>query len=155
MDSSLILVLTFPRFSSHLHWDHTGDLTPFSTTSTLIVGAEAQQKLENGYPKDPKSMELAPPDVMEVVYVDFDAPRPSAPSSNANTNLNVGSTSFCELVKNAPLASPIGTFEKGLDLFQDGSFYILSAPGHYPGKLSVSTRSSFFEEKMPSTHIPR
>jgi hypothetical protein len=125
--------------SSHLHWDHTGDLTPFSTASTLIVGGEAQQNLENGYPKDPKSMVSAPPEGMEVVYVDFDVARPAL-SSNADTktNLSVGGSSFRELVKDAPLVSPTGTFEKGIDLFQDGSFYILSAPGHYPGKLDAS-----------------
>jgi hypothetical protein len=86
-------------------------------------------------------MEMAPPDGMEVVYVDFDAPRPSPVSSNvgAKTDLDAGSTSFRELVKNAPLVSPVGTFERGIDVFQDGSFYILSAPGHYPGKLTVLT----------------
>jgi glyoxylase-like metal-dependent hydrolase (beta-lactamase superfamily II) len=129
----------FPRLSSHLHWDHTGDLTPFSTASTLIVGGEAQQNLENGYPKDPKSMVSAPPEGMEVIYVDFDVARPLSSNADTKMNLNiVGSTSFRELVKNAPLVSPIGTFQKGIDLFQDGSLYILSAPGHYPGKIIVS-----------------
>jgi glyoxylase-like metal-dependent hydrolase (beta-lactamase superfamily II) len=40
----------------------------------------------------------------------------------------------------SPVVSPVGNFKQGLDLFQDRSFYLLDAPGHYPGHLNALAR---------------
>jgi metal-dependent hydrolase (beta-lactamase superfamily II) len=39
---------------SHYHWDHTGDVSLFPTTASLIVGPDFHTKLP-GYPTNPKS----------------------------------------------------------------------------------------------------
>lgn len=36
--------------------------------------------------------------------------------------------------------SPLGCYLRGRDLFHDGSFYLLDAPGHYPGHLNALAR---------------
>lgn len=35
---------------------------------------------------------------------------------------------------------PFGTFERALDYFGDGSFWVLDAPGHMPGNMAAAAR---------------
>jgi glyoxylase-like metal-dependent hydrolase (beta-lactamase superfamily II) len=35
---------------------------------------------------------------------------------------------------------PFGPFEKAMDFFQDGSFWVIQAPGHMPGNLCAAAK---------------
>lgn len=97
---------------SHCHWDHTGDTRPFKN-STFLVGEACQSLLIPGYPKDPKAEYLS--DI-----------------------LPEGRTVFY----NPSNWEPIGPFPRALDFFEDGSLYIIDAPGHLPGHINLLARTS-------------
>jgi metal-dependent hydrolase (beta-lactamase superfamily II) len=40
---------------SHHHWDHTGDMSKFPTTTELVVGPDMPAKLWPGYPVNKES----------------------------------------------------------------------------------------------------
>jgi glyoxylase-like metal-dependent hydrolase (beta-lactamase superfamily II) len=97
---------------SHCHWDHTGNTHPF-TKSTFLVGAECQSLFNPGYPEDPNG---------------------SFPSDL----LPQGRTTYLD-----PTNWPsIGPFPRALDFFEDGSLYIVDAPGHLSGHVNVLVRTS-------------
>lgn len=47
-------IVSLTHSSSHYHWDHTGDVSLFPPSTSLIVGPDFHSKLP-GYPTDPKS----------------------------------------------------------------------------------------------------
>jgi len=96
---------------SHLHFDHVGDLLPFESAE-VVVGADTAQLMEDPYPRNPDSLWPEWPQNQKVRYVGFDTTDPPT----------------------RPV-SPVGTFERGVDLFGDGSLYLIDAPGHLDGHL--------------------
>ncbi|KAI0267004.1 beta-lactamase-like protein [Gloeopeniophorella convolvens] len=98
---------------SHIHFDHTGDSTPF-THATFLVGAAAAPLLARGFPAHADSQyrtDTVPP-----------APR----------------TRFLD-----PAGWPaLGPFSAAFDFAGDGSLYIVDAPGHLPGHVNVLARTS-------------
>lgn len=97
---------------SHLHFDHTGDTNLFKH-STFLVGGRGQALLEKTYPSDPES------------------PFP-------HLLLPPGRTQFLDPAS----GGPIGPFPHALDFFNDGSLYLVDAPGHLPGHLNALVRTS-------------
>ncbi|KJA16475.1 hypothetical protein HYPSUDRAFT_290223 [Hypholoma sublateritium FD-334 SS-4] len=97
---------------SHCHWDHTGDTAAFKK-STFLVGGACQALFKPGYPVDPEC--------------DF-----------ASDLLPEGRTIFFDTAN----WEPIGPFPRALDFFEDGSLYIIDAPGHLPGHINILARSS-------------
>ena len=97
---------------SHCHWDHTGDTTAFKK-STFLVGGACQALFKPGYPVDPNS-------------------------SYTSDLLPQGRTIFFDTND----WKPIGPFPRALDFFEDGSLYIIDAPGHLPGHINILVRSS-------------
>lgn len=79
-------------------------------TAELVIGAGGKAFLEDAYPTNPTSMFEEFPAGRKVAYVDF-----------AN-------------------ATPVGTFERAVDFFGDGSLYLVEAPGHIPGHLCALAR---------------
>ncbi|KAJ7752193.1 Metallo-hydrolase/oxidoreductase [Mycena maculata] len=98
---------------SHLHFDHIGDCAPF-TKASFILGGEGQAALEDGYPKNPKSLILAE-------------------STPADRTTFLGSADF---------NTSIGPFPYAHDFFGDGSVYIIHTPGHCAGHITVLARTS-------------
>jgi len=99
---------------SHVHFDHQGDPRVF-TNATIIAGAGSRALLTPGFPSDPDAhfhSDLFPE--RRTPYISPDDP---------------------EMV-------PIGPFAKALDYYSDGSLYIVDAPGHIPGHLSLLARTS-------------
>jgi len=99
---------------SHVHWDHVGDPGLFPKAE-FIVGKDARQLFQPGYPTDPQSgfpSDLLPP----------------------------GRTNFVDPFDEA--WKPIGPFPRALDFFGDGALYIIDSPGHLPGHLNVLARTS-------------
>ncbi|GJE97374.1 MBL fold metallo-hydrolase [Phanerochaete sordida] len=100
---------------SHLHWDHVGDPLPFKNAS-IVVGSDAKTLLENAYPKNPKSRIMELPAHMPADYIDFANPQQYA------------------------RVAPWGPYERAVDVYSDGSFYLIDSPGHMPGHLSATAR---------------
>jgi len=97
---------------SHVHFDHQGDTQPF-TNATFIAGEGSRALVTPGYPADPDAMFLG--DLLP-------QERTRYISSEEMT--------------------PIGPFPRALDLYGDGSLYIIDTPGHLPGHLGVLARTS-------------
>ncbi|KAL0955168.1 hypothetical protein HGRIS_004076 [Hohenbuehelia grisea] len=98
---------------SHLHWDHVGDVEPF-TKSTFVVGGESLGLLKTGYPTDPNSR--------------FD-----------EHLLPLDRTRFLD---DRTQWAQLGPFPRAFDFYGDGSLYIVDAPGHLPGHINVVARTS-------------
>ncbi len=92
---------------SHHHFDHTGDMTRFSSSTTLVVGPGFRRSMLPGYPADPEGMILE--------------------SDHAGRELR-------EISFTGSQSVTIGRF-RAWDFFADGSFYLLNAPGHTIGHL--------------------
>jgi glyoxylase-like metal-dependent hydrolase (beta-lactamase superfamily II) len=97
---------------SHWHWDHTGDPSTFPSSTALIVGPGFKKAFTPGFPANPDGV------ILESDY--------------AGRELQELSFMEGKVVK-------IGSF-KALDYFNDGSFYILDAPGHAIGHLCALAR---------------
>lgn len=93
---------------SHYHWDHTGNISLFPPSASLVVGPgfKAHDTLLPGYPDNPKS--------------------PVSASDFAKRTLH--EVSF-------PSSSPTIGSLKAHDFFGDGSFYLLDTPGHCQGHI--------------------
>ncbi|KAK4554590.1 hypothetical protein LTR86_008445 [Recurvomyces mirabilis] len=98
---------------SHWHFDHTGDVSTFPSTTKLIVGARTKANFTPGYPTDPNAQTLD---------TDF-ADREVLEMDVESTTLQIGGL-------------------KAFDYFGDGSFYILDSPGHAVGHLSALARTN-------------
>ncbi|KAI0042227.1 Metallo-hydrolase/oxidoreductase [Auriscalpium vulgare] len=97
---------------SHVHFDHIGDPAPF-TGATFLLGAGARPLLEHAYPDDPQS---------------------KIPAGH----FPLARTVFLDNVDWAP----VGPFPRALDLYGDGSVYVVDAPGHMPGHVNLLVRAS-------------
>ncbi|KAF2232483.1 Metallo-hydrolase/oxidoreductase [Viridothelium virens] len=98
---------------SHHHWDHIGDPSTFPSSTSVIVGPGFKQTYTPGYPTNPDS-----------VLRDSDF-----------TNRSLIELSF------SPNPLKIGRFD-AFDYFGDGSFYLLSTPGHTIGHLCGLARTT-------------
>ncbi|CEJ90415.1 hypothetical protein VHEMI06203 [[Torrubiella] hemipterigena] len=96
---------------SHHHFDHRGDIGRFPASTQLVVGPGVHQAYLPGYPSNPES-ELAETDFMG---------REVREMSNAEFTLTCGGYA-------------------AHDYFGDGSFFLLSSPGHTTGHLSALAR---------------
>lgn len=103
---------------SHPHWDHIGRPSLFPKTTTLLVGPGVKSAYYPGYPENESSPILSREFAERTVTeLDFTA-----------SNLSVGGF-------------------KALDYFGDGSFYLLSAPGHAIGHIMALARTTHLSSK--------
>ncbi|OAG34518.1 hypothetical protein AYO21_11340 [Fonsecaea monophora] len=99
---------------SHWHWDHLGDPSTFPPSTELIVGPGFKAAFWPGWPTK------------------VDAPvRETDFAGREVREINFGEGQGLQ----------IGKF-KALDLFEDGSFYLLDTPGHAVGHLSGLVRTT-------------
>ncbi|ESK92506.1 metallo-beta-lactamase superfamily protein [Moniliophthora roreri MCA 2997] len=116
---------------SHLHFDHVGDLSLFPSAQ-LLLGEDSRDLMKFVYPDNPESIRLGFPSHQKVIYVGFN-------EKNGCSQLEPPYTSPSATFHSAPV-STIGAFSRGLDLFSDGSLYLLDAPGHIPGHMVLLAR---------------
>ncbi|KAH8807342.1 beta-lactamase-like protein [Xylogone sp. PMI_703] len=98
---------------SHWHWDHIGNMSSFPSSTELIVGPGFKDAFSPGYP--------------------------SKQDSSIHERDLSGRT-VRELNFHGDQAIEIGGFP-AIDLFGDGSFYILDTPGHAVGHISGLART--------------
>ncbi|KIW34135.1 uncharacterized protein PV07_00931 [Cladophialophora immunda] len=125
---------------SHIHYDHTGDPDKFPK-SHFVVGHGTMELLRPEVYGDPNETwflpSLLPSDQSRVTEL----PDPD------QTFLKDGT----------PLWKPLARFPHALDIFSDGSFYIISAPGHVEGHINGLARigpQRFILLGSDSCHFP-
>jgi len=112
---------------SHLHFDHVGDPSPF-TNAVLTFGHESKDMVERADTGTNDFLHPFPKNLKRV-YVDFH-------SESTTTTAGSGPSVLSGKV------SPLGSFPRAIDVHEDGSMYLLDAPGHMPGHLAVLARVS-------------
>ncbi|OBT82489.1 hypothetical protein VE02_08162 [Pseudogymnoascus sp. 03VT05] len=99
---------------SHWHWDHMGDPSTFPASTSLVVGPGFKKAFLPGYPEWEDSPILKRDyEGRKIIEIDF-AEQPSL---------------------------KIGRLD-AYDYFEDGSFYILNAPGHAIGHICALARTT-------------
>jgi glyoxylase-like metal-dependent hydrolase (beta-lactamase superfamily II) len=101
---------------SHWHFDHTGDPSSFDNHTALVVGPGFKQKVLPGYPANPNA-----------TFLESDY----AGRELRELSFQQNSTGYLT----------IGNFQ-AFDYFNDGSYYLLSMPGHAVGHLGGLARVS-------------
>lgn len=100
-------------FFSHWHFDHVGDATRFPGTTRIVVGPGFKSNFLPGYPSDRNSMICGDGlDDQRVQELGF-----------SESSLSIASM-------------------PAIDWFGDGSFYLLSTPGHAVGHISALARTT-------------
>lgn len=96
---------------SHHHFDHRGDLSPFDPSTEVVVGPGFMKAYTPAYPTNPNSS------IQETELTSH----PVRELDDATFTLKIGRV-------------------PAYDFFGDGSFYILSTPGHTVGHLAALAR---------------
>ncbi|KAK7967291.1 uncharacterized protein PG986_001568 [Apiospora aurea] len=148
---------------SHVHWDHVGTPADFGA-ATFLVGSGTLEVLRNGagprYPGElfrsgelpwDRTLELPPVPGLRVNggaggYYETHAPRhmpmpkgsraklpPRSPSSEAAEGRERGASCAWK---------PLAGFPHTLDLYDDGSVYVVDSPGHIYGHVNLLVRAS-------------
>lgn len=118
---------------SHVHWDHIGDPAAFGK-STFVVGHGALGLLNGSLQLKNGSHSFFEADLLPLDRT-IELASPASPSAES------GGARIVEGLKfdgwNAK-----GLFPHAIDLFQDGSCFIIDAPGHLPGHINLLCKIS-------------
>ncbi|RPD63698.1 Metallo-hydrolase/oxidoreductase [Lentinus tigrinus ALCF2SS1-6] len=106
---------------SHIHFDHTGNPRAFPNAK-FILGHGALKIIEEQGP------------VFENTLYSMDVPRERTVFVNPEAGISEPSVE--------EKWGPLGPFPRALDLYGDGSLYIVDAPGHIPGHINIMARTS-------------
>ncbi|KAG1776640.1 beta-lactamase-like protein [Suillus placidus] len=98
---------------SHLHWDHVGDPSPFTTAEFVLGEGSKQAFVDPGSCHSPVAFSSIRPPEDRLRFV-------------AASDLNVA----------------IGPYPRAMDLFGDSSMYIVDASGHADGHINILARTS-------------
>ena len=112
---------------SHTHWDHVGTPTDFPN-SQFIVGSSTMHLLTHGAPPH-YPRETFDPDLLPVQRTLELPPVPNSPREN-----------YASPTQTNHSWSPLSTLPNTIDIFNDGSFYLIDAPGHLHGHINALAR---------------
>ena len=127
---------------SHLHWDHIGTPSDYPG-STYVIGPGAAtlingtRELSNGSHSHFEKGILDFSRTIELPNTDYPS---TPPPFEDNAALEPESSKRCEMFSK-PWRSK-GLFQHSMDIFGDGSLYIVSAPGHLDGHINLLCRKS-------------
>lgn len=131
---------------SHLHFDHIGDVGKVGFTKAEIwIGPSTCAAARPGYPADEKSAVFSDdlPKEGSRKIVEFKLPSSLLDDKRATAiedALLKGNYEGIELREPAGGWFGLGAFERCCDLFDDGSAYLVDAPGHMAGHQMLLVR---------------
>ncbi|KAF2119448.1 AhpD-like protein [Lophiotrema nucula] len=122
---------------SHVHWDHIGEPRDFPK-STFIVGHGALALLDGSSASLRGGHSFFEHDLLpEQRTVELSDPTASQSKMNyAKSQGQWGGVNFERLWQ------PNGALPETLDVFDDGSLFIVNAPGHLPGHINILARTA-------------
>ena len=126
---------------SHMHWDHVADLTRFPADVPLIVGPGFTEEFFPGWPEDEESTldSRAWSNGRPLIELGrLDPTQTASTTSRPQDRLPPGSALQDYLDR--ALILTIADLP-AVDVFSDGSFYLLSTPGHVPSHLCALART--------------
>jgi len=132
---------------SHVHYDHVGLPSDFHAPTKFIVGPGALDLLSGQTKLNIGSHSFFEPDLLPEDRT-IELPTPATnPLLEATKPLPLKA----EAGTDTPLvlswsSRPLAPFEATIDLFRDGTVYILHAPGHLPGHVNLLVRTSASHE---------
>ena len=121
---------------SHVHYDHVGTPGDFSR-ALFIVGPGTRQLLLHGMKYHSAAhfeKDLLP------VERSIELPEPGHAGGQAVGGERFDAIRLESFVGTAAVWQPLDPFENGIDLFGDGSVYIVDSPGHLQGHLNLLAR---------------
>ena len=124
---------------SHAHWDHISNAALFPTNVPLIVGPGFREEYFPGWPEDEEGDVNADAwqGGREVIELDF---RRNAMAESPDQSLSdAAKLPVGKLLVNASRCR-LGEMN-ALDVFADGSLYLLDAPGHSPAHICALART--------------
>ncbi|KAF2732852.1 Metallo-hydrolase/oxidoreductase [Polyplosphaeria fusca] len=111
---------------SHVHWDHVGTPSDFSSAN-FVVGSGTLHLLAHGggplYPAD-----IFNPDELPAARTKELPPVREEDRERASSN------------QTGHVWQALGAFPAAVDFFGDGSVYVIDAPGHLPGHVNLLAR---------------
>lgn len=123
---------------SHVHWDHSGTPSDFPS-STFIVGHGSLDLLKNGSDPAKGSHAHFEPDMLQLERT-VELPRvPSSPGIGDSAQTDNSDGAFRDLKQGD--WRPLAHFPAAIDVFADGSVYIVNAPGHLQGHVNLLVRT--------------
>jgi len=114
-----------------VHYDHHGDPEDFPN-SVFVVGAGALGVLKEGLHGKGGHQHFEPELLSRHRTVELSAPD----DESGRADSVMGETS------SVPNWRPLGPFPAAVDIFDDGSVYIVDMPGHLPGHINLLCRVS-------------
>jgi glyoxylase-like metal-dependent hydrolase (beta-lactamase superfamily II) len=123
---------------SHVHYDHIGTPSDFSR-AVFIVGPGTKHLLQHGMKYHSAAhfeKDLLPEDRM------IELPNPEQPAPNRlEKSVTFDKVRLEDFFgSSAATWRPLMPFHHAIDLFADGSLYVISAPGHLQGHVNVLAR---------------
>lgn len=117
-----------------MHWDHVGEPRDFPK-STFVVGNGAKALLQ-GQGSLRGSHSFFEADLLPTGRtIELSNPYEEIDEETKKQNLVSSGLDFIQEWQ------PLGDLPRVLDLFQDGSLYIVDAPGHLPGHINLLART--------------
>ncbi|KAL1985801.1 hypothetical protein VTN96DRAFT_7423 [Rasamsonia emersonii] len=119
---------------SHVHWDHVGEPRDFPT-STFVIGPGARDLLRGTNRSLTGSHSFFEPDLLpEERTIELSDPDSSSKVDRASDKETSG-PDFHQPWTTNPFNLP------SIDLFHDGTVYIVHAPGHLPGHINLLVKT--------------
>ncbi|CAK7234936.1 hypothetical protein SBRCBS47491_009119 [Sporothrix bragantina] len=124
---------------SHVHWDHVGEPRDFGT-GTFVVGNGSLALLQGNTSSLRGGHSFFEDDLVDL--------------KRTIELSNIEDTSFIKSTTNGHTISkpdftqpwkPLGHLQATLDIFHDGSLYIVDAPGHLPGHINLLARTDIID----------
>ncbi|KAJ8127730.1 hypothetical protein O1611_g5910 [Lasiodiplodia mahajangana] len=125
-------------FYSHVHWDHVGEPEDFPQ-STFVVGHGALDLLAGRSKSLRGSHSFFEPDLLDPLRT-IELSDPAGESEVLNEAVAAESLSPITINVDGPWEEFEG-LPAVLDIFQDGSLYVVDAPGHLPGHINLLART--------------